>query len=295
MNSAGYIADAFDKLALKKGFLVANKLAAGDYKLLLKQSGQAITLRIAQGTKSIQHVFNSARTLEVRDRAPAHLTKLAVAGEALLIEVANADEATRVHVIATRFLPDFDIFGSLGDAPQGGLFNGRPARLPNLYVSGRKIGDEFRYILERRYAQKLPGNMLERPEILLNPWAVRDTEAEAETLARGEAYNRKPPGEAAAADRESRSRGRAKNSESGSTGSSIDFLVNGPAQLFNLQPDKDGTIKIEVAALGDRQHVHVLVVDHQGSSYRELSLPERETAIADLRLINALDPERHFT
>ena len=295
VNSAGYIADAFDKLALKKGFLVANKLAAGDYKLLLKQSGQAITLRIAQGTKSIQHVFNSARTLEVRDRAPAHLTKLAVAGEALLIEVANADEATRVHVIATRFLPDFDIFGSLGDAPQGGLFNGRPARLPNLYVSGRKIGDEFRYILERRYAQKLPGNMLERPEILLNPWAVRDTEAEAETLARGEAYNRKPPGEAAAADRESRSRGRAKKSDSGSTGSSIDFLVNGPAQLFNLQPDKDGTIKIEVAALGDRQHVHVLVVDHQGSSYRELSLPERETAIADLRLINALDPERHFT
>ena len=38
------------------------------------------------------------------------------------------------------------------------------------------IGDEYRYILDRKYAKKFPGNMLERPSLLLNPWAVRSTE-----------------------------------------------------------------------------------------------------------------------
>jgi hypothetical protein len=41
---------------------------------------------------------------------------------------------------------------------------------------GRDIGDEYRYILERRYAQKFPGNMLARPGLLLNPWEKRKTD-----------------------------------------------------------------------------------------------------------------------
>ena len=294
-SSAGSLADTFDKLSLKDGFLVANKLEAADYRLLLKKSGQAITVRVAKGTKSNQHVFNEARTLELNARVPSHLRSLAIAGENLQIEVANSDQATRVHVIATRFLPDFDIFGSLGHAPQPGLFSGRPGRLPNLYLSGRKIGDEFRYILERRYAQKLPGNMLERPDILLNPWAVRDTTAENETLRTSEDYAPMPLGTPPASKFESRGRAQGKGTGSGSTSSSLDFLVHGPAQLLNLQPDDQGKITIPLAALGDRQHVHVLVLDHQGATYQELSLPERETAIADLRLLNALAPEQHFT
>ncbi len=38
-----------------------------------------------------------------------------------------------------------------------------PAKLPNLFSAGREIGDEYRYILERRYAKLFPGNMLTRP------------------------------------------------------------------------------------------------------------------------------------
>lgn len=44
------------------------------------------------------------------------------------------------------------------------------------YVSGRDIGDEYRYILERRIAPHFPGNLLTRPALLLNPWALRDTQ-----------------------------------------------------------------------------------------------------------------------
>ena len=295
VSSAGITADAYEHLSLEDGFLVAANLEPGDYRLLVKKRNHSITLRVARGTVASRHVFNKARTLEIRDRAASHLTRLAVVGESLQIDVANADKATRVHIVATRFLPDFDLFGSLGYAPQAGLFSGTPGRLPNLFVSGRKIGDEFRYILERRFARKLPGNMLERPEILLNPWAVRDTEAEMESLKEGEAYDRAKPGEAADAKREAANRSRGRGEGDGPTGSTVDFLVNGPAQFLNLNPDEKGRISIDLKAFGDRQHVHVLVLDHHGSTYAETSLPERETEIADLRLLRSLDPERHFT
>lgn len=295
ISPAGITSDAFKALSLKDGFLVADNLEPGDYRLLLKKSSQSITLRVARGTVANGHVFNSARTLELVDRDPSHLTKLSVDGKSLEINVANTDKATRVHIIATRFLPDFDLFGFLGHAPRGGLFSGTPGHLPNLYVSGRKIGDEFRYVLERRYARKLPGNMLERPEIILNPWAVRDTETEEETLTDGEDYDRVLTGQAAKAARASSPSARKQAGEEVPTGSAVDFLVNGPVSLLNLQPDEKGHLSIDLDAFGDRQHVHVLVLDHQGASYAELSLPERATEIADLRLRQALDPDRHFT
>lgn len=294
ISSAGYTTDAFEKLALKDGFLLARGLEAGDYRLLLKESGQAITIRVAQGEKSAGHVFNQARILELRQGSPAHLIRLDRNGDSLEIEVANSDPLTRVHVVATRFLPEHDIFSSLGGTPQPGLYAGQPGYLPNLFLSGRKIGDEFRYILERRYALKLPGNMLERPELLLNPWAVRDTEAEAETLADGDDYARQKPGSEA---KGGRGAAQAHGGEATQNGSprSIDFLGSAPTELYNLRPDKDGKINIKLASFGDRQHVHVLVLDPEGSSYQEISLPDRSTSIRDLRLVNALDPTRHFT
>lgn len=292
-SGGGITADAFGKLSVSNGSLVAKGLTAGDYRLLLKESGQAITVRVAKGSSAQRYVFNSARSLELPGRTPAHLASMQVKGKNLQVKVANSDALTRVHLVATRFLPDFDIYNSLGYAPTPGLSSGRPGRLPNLYISGRTIGDEFRYILERRYAQKFPGNMLERPEILLNPWAVRDAEAEKENLKAGDDFARKAPGESASARRSEG--GRKSGSASGGSSRSLDFLVNGSKKLLNLQPDKNGMISIDLDTFGDRQHVHVLVVDPAGASYEELSLPERETGIGDLRLVNALDPKRHFT
>jgi hypothetical protein len=294
-GQGGRTTDIFDQLKLEGGFLVAAGLPAGDHRLFLKQSHQALTLRVAKGDTAAGHVFNDARTLQLDQRQPAHLAASGVAGDQLDLKIANADKLTRVHVVATRFLPDYDLFANLGQAPVRGRFAGQPSRLPNLFLSGRRIGDEFRYILERRYQSKLPGNMLERPEVLLNPWSIRDTESGSEQLAAGEDYNRQPPGAAAkgAADAAEKT-GEAIATDEGSP-RSIDFLANPPVELLNLRPDENGGIHLKLDAFDDRQHLHILVVDPQGASYQELSLPDRETVIRDLRLANALDPAKHFT
>jgi hypothetical protein len=294
VSQTGVNADAFDKLKLQDGFLVAEMLDPGDYRLLLKRAGQAVTVQVAAGEQSLGHVFNQARTLEIKARQPSHIASVDTAGDTLAVKVANADKLTRVHILASRFLPDHDSFASLGEAPRSGIYGGRPGWLPNLYLSGRRIGDEFRYILERRYQEKLPGNLLERPEILLNPWAIRDTEAGAESLAKGEAYDRRATGQGADGAIAGKKNGLGGTSAGGSP-RSIDFLAQAPVALLNLQPDKEGFVRIKLDAFRDRQYLQVLVVDPDGATCEQVSLPDRATKIRDLRLLNALDPRKHFT
>jgi len=293
-STGGYLSDEFSRLQLVEGSLVAPNLPAGDYRLLLKESGHSIKIMVAQGTVSQGHAFNDARMLELPARQPSHISKVTKKEKSLEIEVAGVDPLTRVHVIATRFLPGFDPFEALGGSQRTELVTDSARYLPSLYLSGRNLGDELRYILERRYAQKFPGNMLVRPEILLNPWALRDTEAGQENLEGGDDYDRKPVPQPAAIPSAIRKRGEpAKRAAVQST--SYEFLRNDPVLVANLIPDKDGKLSIKLEAFGDRQHLHLLLVDPDGSTYRSVSLPDQKTELRDLRLLKALDPKRHFT
>src|SRR5207248_10639131 len=98
--------------------------------------------------------------------------------EAITVKLANTSPFTRVHFAVSRFEPGRGIFGDFGSFVRFGASSGSPSRLPNLYAAGREIGDEYRYILDRRYQKLFPGNMLTRPGLLLNPWDKRSTEIE---------------------------------------------------------------------------------------------------------------------
>ena len=296
-SAGGYLSDEFAQLKLIDGNLVASDCAAGDYRLLLKDSGQSIKIMVADGTVSQGHAFNDTRMLELSARQSSHISRITTDKKTMEIDVSGADPLTRIHVIATRFLPGHDPFQSLGGSQRAGLVTGTARFLPSLYISGRNLGDELRYILERRYSQKFPGNMLVRPEILLNPWAVRDTKTGEEKLVGGDKFNRKPIAPAApASGRAKNGKGRSSARKDGVMGSpSYEFLLNDPVLVSNLVPDKNGKLSINLDAFGDRQHIHVLLVDPEGSTYRSVSLPDRETELRDLRLLKALDPKRHFT
>ena len=82
---------------------------------------------------------------------------MAAAGESLEIRVENATKLTRVHVIASRYAPAYPLFADL-DLPAGR--SPQMATLPGprtTYVVGRDIGDEYRYVLDRKYAKKYSG------------------------------------------------------------------------------------------------------------------------------------------
>src|SRR5205823_7492743 len=104
------------------------------------------------------------------------------------IRLRDVSPFTRVHVFATRYQPAFQVFADLAKVRAAELSGIFPAHAESAYLTGRNIGDEYRYVLDRRGQKKYSGNMLDRPGLLLNPWAVRSTETGEQFAAPGGAF-----------------------------------------------------------------------------------------------------------
>lgn len=303
MRGATFVREIKDGISTTPGFLVIKNLAPGDYSLAADGPDPlAVTISITAGKAVEGWLVSPARELEMNGPKPVQLTSVAQEGDQLVIKVANANPFTRVHVAATRFVPISENTGARG------LFNGlggisnispgttRPGFYPNLYSGVRQIGDEYRYILDRRYARRLPGNMLTRPGLLLNPWEV--ALANIQDNAAGE------KGGAATA-----TMGARMAQEGGEmvvdknpppppceeAGSNIDFLAEAAPVLYNLAPDKDGIVRVSRADLKDRQHIQVYVEDLNSAAWQTLALAEVPTKFRDLRLLKNLDPAKTLT
>lgn len=303
MVNGRFLTNEFSKLKLENGYLVASGLARGDYRLHFRESGKVMQVKVAKGQEAMGYLFNDARVVELPVREPSHLRPLTVNDKAVEVSVVGADALTRVHVIATNFVSGSSPFGQLKGAQRSYLKEGKAAHLRSLYLSGRTLGDELRYILERKYFEKHVGNMLTRPEILLNPWAIRDTESGEEILIEGDDYDRVPvPGISIPFSQRSdkpamlEALEEAGSADGGhSMGSpSYEFLRHAPVMVANLVPDENGVITLDRELFGDRQHVHVLLVDPDGTTYRTVSLEDQGVEFRDLTLKQGLDPDRHF-
>ncbi|MCA9079854.1 MAG: DUF4200 domain-containing protein [Planctomycetaceae bacterium] len=291
--SGTYRTDHFNKLSLADGLLRINKLPAGDYRLFLKPQERSIDLRITAGEQLGAFAIGNLRQLETAALQPIQIASVDANDKELTIQLQNISKLTRLHVFATRLVPEFDAFRDLSRvrATEPYRFTYHPAE--SAYLTGRNIGDEYRYIIDRRYAPRYPGNMLERPSLLLNPWAVTETNT-GEVLAAGggefggvgampDAAAAKAPGEGEALAREQRGF------------DNLDFLASASSVLINLTPNEQGRIVIPRAALGPHQELHLVAVDPLNTVSRRISLTEHELLIRDLRLADGLDPGRHFT
>ncbi len=297
-----FAADRFDALSLGRGFLQIKGLAPGDYSLRIQASREEVTIRVTAGSIATSWLISPNRQLELRNPAPLQIESIREDADSLLVQLRNANSFTRVHVAATRFHPGQDQWLSdLGDfsRPEPELLT--PARRPNLFAAGRPIGDEFRYILERRYAKIFPGNMLTRPGLLLNPWDVRSTEVAAQSM---------EAGQAAGASRGDRAEARRKapaspmeaatafaktSPDAASPGADLDFLAAAAPVFYNLVPDKNGVVSIPRKLLGDRQQVQVYAEDLSSAVHRSFALAEAPAKFQDLRLTRNLDPQKPFS
>ncbi len=287
-----FVADRFDAITVRNGLVVVQGLARGDYDLLIKDQAARIRLRVAEGTERDGYVLGDTRQLEVRGAKPLQIERIDANDKQLTIQLRNATKFARVHVWASRYQPAYSAFAHLGRVRDMEPFHVELPRLESLYAEGRDIGDEYRYIIDRKRAQKFPGNMLERPSLLLNPWPVRQTETGQQQAAAGQAFAPQADVMASLADR-------APSESVAPSGASdfgnLDFLYKTSTALVNLVPDESGLISIDRDELGPHQHVHVVAVDPQATAYRSVSLPETKPEVLDLRLAGGLDPKLHYT
>jgi hypothetical protein len=288
-----FVRDQRAKLSLAGGFLEIAGLAAGDYSLVLKESETAIEVRVAPGPVRAGWVAGNVRLLETREAKWLQVVSVAPKGDALEVQLANATEATRVHVVGTRFVPSHSIFDGPGAVVHPGLRGVLPTRSRSDYISGRELGDEYRYVLERKFAKKLPGNMLARPGLLLNPWAMRQTDTTVQQAVGGGVYKSMAPMEPPAAMAPG-PRPQPMEGEEGAF-ASLDFLAEPAAVILNLRPDAKGVVRVSKDALAHVNQVTVLALDTEDAVLRRVALPEVEKAHRDRRLLLGLDPAKHFT
>ena len=288
------VVDRFEHLSIKDGLIVLNRLPAGDFDLLLKSIGHRVRVRVTDGPRMNGFILGPYRQLETPRLAPLQIEQITSAEGAVTIKLQNATKFTRVHVFATRMVPEYDLYSALSRVrgPELFLFQQSPAQ--SVYLTGRNIGDEYRYIIDRKYATKFPGNTLDRPSLLLNPWAVRTTETGEQQAAMGDAFGMaggKPSSDMLRSD----SAARGVNAAPNGNFANLDFLADASAVLVNLIPNEAGLIQIEAAAFGPHQHLHVVAVDPVSTTYRSVSLPEPKSRFVDLRLEESFDPQSHFT
>ena len=298
LRGGTFTADRFDHLQLRDGLIVIEDLPAGDYDLQLKATGNRLTLRVTDGKQLGPYFVGDFRQLESKPLAPLQIESITVEEteaeeDQIVIQLQNISKFSRVHVYASRYVPEYSVFKHLsrvgGAEPY--LFRYSPAS--SIYLTGRNIGDEYRYIIDRRYANKHRGNMLQRPSLLLNPWAVRDTHTGSQEAAGGESYGRTGDAPQSSAERAPSEEPAAQKPAPHLA--NLDFLALPTAVLANLIPDEQGRVEIPRSALGPHQDITVVAVDPLHTTVRSKSLPESKTTFLDLRLINNLDPKQHFT
>ena len=294
-SSGTFTADLASVLKAENGFLIISGLKPGDYSLQISDQ-PVITIKVAQGDVLGGWVLGRHRQLELKGNVPLHIVSVENGKEFITVKLANSSPFARVNFAASRFDPGSGIFGGLGGFTRFGAASGTPARNPNLYSAGREIGDEYRYILERRYTKLFPGNMLTRPGLLLNPWEIRSTDLDELAQAGGQNAAMTRGGAAGLVHNPVPMPAKKPQPESGPEGgTNLDFLAASAPVIYNLVPDKDGVVRIERKALGDRQHVQIYAEDLQNASWRTLTLSEAPTKFADQRLARNLDPMTPFT
>lgn len=291
-----FLADRTESVRFDSGFLVLDGLEPADYRLFLRNEGADIRVRITGGERREGYFQGTGRVLEAPRTEPLGFASVEVGPGEIVARLAGAGPFTRVHATATRFVPEYDLLGDLDHPAPGTPSEIRPTTPAAAYFSGRRVGDEYRYILDRQYAAAFPGNMLDRPELLMHPWAVRDTDppppeppgyeepmAEAGAAA-DRAYMRESAGSPAPSAAKA----------TGPTGSNYDFLAETATVLLNLQPDADGRIVVDRSLLGNHAQIQLVAADPLQLTIREVVLPPAEPARRDLRLGAPLPGDRRL-
>jgi hypothetical protein len=277
------------ELRISDGWIHGPALPEGDY-LLKSSSGAVIPITVIDGRQVGRTLINSHRSATVSDEVRPTIVELSVQDDEVLIRLDGVGPETRVHVLASRYVPAFPAARTLtGVLPPPTVL--RQLRWDgNHYVSTRTLGDESLYILGRQGRERLAGSLLERPSLLLAPWALGETTSAAEQLARDQALS---AAAAPAADGMATEVAPARSGDDGwDDHANLDFLAQAAQIVVGARPDADGSLRVPRQLLGDKSHLTVVVADLFSTLVAQHSLAVTPGETVDLRLPESLPLDR---
>ncbi len=282
--------DHFDKLAVENRRLVLRGLPPGDFTLSL--DGKDLDVRVSAGRESEGLLVSATRILPRHAPALPFIAAATLEAGSVVVRVEGASRGTRVSLLGGRYLHSWDAGEALQPfaPPQSDLLE--PGFTGNGYLEDRRLGDEMRYILDRRAAKTFPGSLLPRPGLLVNRWSQQDldqdqvlpelpTDGEREGLSRKELSD--PVGSAVPSSRPSGEDG----------GPSLDFLAASSVLRYDLEVGANGQVRVPAADFANCQFIDIVAADPAGRHHLVLPLTPNDTPLRDRRLARPLDAAKH--
>lgn len=138
--------------------------------------------------KNLQIINVQRRTIQNEQKEQKEEQKDNKDKQEVEITLSGYTDKTRVHVIASYFVPDYSLADKVNRLPSTPTLQ-YYQKLPSSYFPQKSLGDEFNYILNRQLAAKRIGNMLNRPSLHLFQRVKQTTHFDDDpTLSTGEQY-----------------------------------------------------------------------------------------------------------
>ncbi|MFK8113209.1 MAG: hypothetical protein AB8B91_13455 [Rubripirellula sp.] len=282
-----YHTDQTDKMRVLDGLLHLQGLPAGDFHLIDLANAKRTNIAVVAGEVVGTVATGSTRHREVSPAVPLGIASITRDVDGMTIQLSGETTSARVHLYASRYLD--------GAVPMSQLdlslprLGGRGTSIKaNGYISDLRLGDEYQYVLRRRYADKYPGVMLPQPSVILNPWETEETSNTSQAVSAGDAPH--PSADAMLGEALSREM-RDEEAESQAIGSDYDFLADPGVVVANLRPDENGVVTIPADVLQGMPILQLVACDAVTIMQRTVTAPLVEIEPVDLRLANALNAE----
>ena len=297
------------------GTLTINSLTRGNYTFEIRRLGIKISIIVHKGVyweadgfvlkdNSIIEIKNQSHYLRVHDAQfiEGEESKETSKKSSLYFKLSEIDESTRAHVYAFTYMPNmalegFNCMSSITKSnTQTEVFPF--SRWDNIFQSNRKMGDEYRYVFNRKNAKRFIGNTLERPQLIMKRLKVRDTNFDSEVLKSGSEY------QGILADKFYPAKRRADKDYmyrqqnlvlENSIYSFQNFLKYAAVSHKNLHPSEDGSVCID---LDLQNYTSVIIVATNSSSSTQIIVdnPHASNDIEKRDLTGeSLDPNKYFT
>ncbi len=290
-------ADRFSHVAVVENLLTISGLSAGAYTLHVRPTDTITSLFVSAGTRRDGLIVGNT-TMALDAQPPLlRIGQLEVVGDELVVRVDDATATTRLHVIANRYGHELDPLLAWEPMPAWPHNALERDVVESRFTSIRPLSDEERYVLARRALDGRPGNMLDRPSLIMNPLAIDELNVEANFDSTGLndviGIGGGGGGGFGKLGRRGSSGRRAGSPASMGPGVSsrsadLRFLGDAPMLRLDVSLDSDGRARIPLSELGSRHLVRAVAVDTSVAAARTVALPEQPLVRRDRRLATSL-------
>lgn len=278
----------FEAIDANSGILNLKNLEVGLYQVVSVLSNNPIcTIKVREGEVwSYDNYIKSEGTIfEIKQSNQfSYISDIKIESNNISAKLSNFSDKTRIHVFAYNFKPKVECYTSKLLSSMFSRSFGKNAfqksKMDNIYLSNRLLHDEIQYVLDRKQQERIMGNNLDKPSLLMKRQFIRNTTTEAEKINQGTSFDSLDMESKVSCNKKKRCASKKKeecddNSEDAeneneeseptdfvySPSFSFNFLSSLPVIMFNLTPDSEGKIQFKVDNLNQYSVVDFVVIN----------------------------------